>query len=711
MMGMTRRWLLPALLLLTAGACAAIDGTDTGRYPGDRELLAAPADDWLGYGRDYSETHFSPLDQIDAGNAGQLGLAWSYQPASYAGQIEGTPIEAGGTLYGTLTWSVVFAVDARTGEEKWRWDPQIPHQEWVTDSLGVRYRRGPALCCGPVNRGVALYEGRVYVGTLDGRLVALDAKTGTEVWTAAVTSPEDDYSITGAPRIIDGMVIVGNSGAEFGIRGYVSAYDAETGELVWRFYTVPGDPTKPFESEALARAAKTWSGAWWRYGGGGTVWDGMAYDPELDLLYVGVGNGGPWPRDIRSPGGGDNLYLASIMAVRPRTGEYVWHYQTTPGDDWDYAATQPLILADLVLDGRKRHAIMQAPKNGFFFVLDRVTGEFLSAKPFTKVTWASGYDSAGRPIETDVARYGIQGAEVSPGSDGAHNWHAMSWNPATGLVYVPGQETSRWYSVDPDFSVQPGRMGLGMGRRRPSPDGGSGGAAASGGPGARSTAAFQGGRDREMDPQVVGLGGSGAFLVAWDPVTQKERWRIRFDRPGVSGGTLTTAGNLVFHGNGSGTFDAYRADTGEKVWEFPLAPGFANPVTYRIDGRQYVSVMTGRGGSHAPGRLYTFALNADAPVPSMEPRKPLSPPPVEPPPDGYLGGMEGAQLPELPGRELVQEACTSCHSADRIVSTRRTEQEWRLLVEDFNRRGFLDTTTPAQQNAIVDYLVRALGRG
>jgi quinohemoprotein ethanol dehydrogenase len=689
------------------GACAWMATTQlspaTGGYPDDQVILGAPAGEWLTYGRDHAGTHYSPLNQINTDNVNELGLAWTYDTRSYPGQLEGTPLVANGTLYGTLTWSVVFAVDARTGEEKWRWDPQIPQQQFVTDARGIRHRRGPSLCCGPVNRGLALYRDKVYVGTLKGGLVALDADTGEEVWRTQVTSPEDDYSITGAPRVVEGMVIIGNSGAEFGVRGFVSAYDAETGELIWRFYTVPGDPTQPFESEELERAAETWSGPWWRFGGGGTVWDGMAYDPELDLFYFGVGNGAPWPRDIRSPGGGDNLFLTSIVAVRPRTGEYVWHYQTTPGDDWDYAATQPLILADLVIDGRERQVIMQAPKNGFFYVIDRVTGEFISAEPFAEVTWATGIDpETGRPIETPFARYGIEGAEIAPGSDGAHNWHSTSWNPEAGLVFLPGQETSRWYSVDPDFALQPGRLSLGMGRRRPAP------AQPVDEVEVRPAAPE---RDRRIDPQVVGLGGSGGFLVAWDPVAQEERWRHRFAERGITGGTLTTAGNLVFHGNGSGTFNAYRADDGEMLWEFQLAPGFANPVTYELDGKQYVSVVTGRGGSFTPGRVYTFALNADSPAPSMASREPPAPPPVEPPPDGFLGGLAGAELPDLPGRELVQLTCTQCHTADRIIDTRRTADEWNQLVASKSSRGFLNATTAEERAAIVDYLARALGRG
>ena len=700
------RWWVPfAIAAVGLGGCKATEGAASGAYPSDRDLQKAPVGGWLSYGRDEAETHYSPLDQIDVDNVDRLGLAWAYTPSSYAGQIEGSPIEAEGTIYGSLTWSVVFALDARTGKQKWLWDPRIPHQSFVTDAEGIRHRRGPSLCCGPVNRGVAVYDGKVYVGLLDASLAALDAETGELLWRVPVRSPLDDYSITGAPRVIDGMVITGVSGGEFGIRGFVSAYDAQTGDLVWRFYTVPGDPTEPFESEALEKAAKTWTGPWWRYGGGGPVWDGMAYDPELDLLYFGVGNGPPWPREIRSPAGGDNLFLASIVAVRAHTGEYVWHYQTTPGDAWDYDSTQPLVLADLAIDGRERKVIMQAPKNGFFFVLDRTTGEFISAKPFARVSWASGYDpDTGRPIETDIARYGVEGAEISPGSDGAHTWYAMSWNPATGLVYLPGEETSRWYSVNPDFVQRPGRIDFGMGRGRPRPNAGARGRASSSGRGRAR-------RDPELDPMVVGMGASEAFLVAWDPVAQKERWRIRFPQGGVTGGTLTTAGGIVFHGNGSGTFDAYRADDGQMRWEFPLAPGFANPITYTLDGRQYVSVMTGRGGSHPPGRLYTFALDAHSQAPSMEPHDPPPPPPVEPPPDGFLGGLAGAQLPDLPGRDLVEEVCTSCHGADRIVETRRTRTEWRLLVEDFNRRGFLESTTPTQRAAIIEYLARALGRG
>jgi len=663
----------------------------------DEEAALSGNVDWPLYGLDVQETHYSPLDQIRVDNVTRLGLAWAFDAESFAGQIEGTPLMVNGTLYGTLPWSVVFAIDARTGEPKWRWDPEIPHVPFVTDEKGVRYRRGPSLCCGPVNRGVAYYRGKIYAGTLDGRVVALNAETGQEVWTVQMTSKEDDYTITGAPRIVKDKVIVGNSGSEFGVRGFICAYDPDTGEELWRFWTVPGDPTLPFENPAMEMAAKTWNGAWWKYGGGGTAWDGMAYDPELDLLYIGTGNGSPWARDIRSPGGGDNLFLCSILALRPDTGEYVWHFQTTPADNWDYASTQPIILADLVIDGRLRKVLMQAPKNGFFYVIDRESGEFISARPFVNVTWASGVDPVtGRPIENPEANYGFEGSLISPGPDGAHNWHAMSWNPVAGLVYIPAQETASVFTKDPDFQHQIGRMNTGRRRRPPRPA-----SAESPSPPPR------------RGPTVVGAGGSQqrqAFLVAWDPVAQEERWRIRFEQPGVTGGTLSTAGNLLFHGSNDGSFSAYRADTGETLWSVQLAPGFANPITYMLDGRQYVVVATGRSGFQAPGRVYAFALDANMPVPSME-SVPEPPPPLGLTRDAtgtVIEEFERAGLSPGPGRDLIQQLCTGCHSPTIITGYRRSEEEWRRTVGDMVGRGMAGT--PDQHEQIIQYLATHLAR-
>jgi quinohemoprotein ethanol dehydrogenase len=647
--------------------------------------------DWPSYGLNDSETHYSPLKQIDPSNIRRLGLAWTADAKSYAGQIEGTPLLVNGTLYGTLPWSVAVAIDARTGKEKWRWDPQIPHETFVTDARGVKYRRGPSMCCGPVNRGVAYHRGKVFLGTLDNRLVALDAETGKQVWSTAVASREDDYTITGAPRIIKGNIIIGNGGAEFGVRGFVAAYNPDSGKQVWRFWIVPGDPTLPFENKAMEAASKTWNGPYWKYGGGGTAWDGMAYDSDLDLLYIGTGNGSPWPRDLRSPGGGDNLYLACILALRPETGEYVWHFQETPKDSWDYASTPPLVLADLIVDGRPRKVILHAPKNGFFYVVDRVTGEFISGKPFTKVTWATGVDSkTGRPIETPEAAYGAEGSTISPGSDGAHNWHAMAWNPIAGLVYIPGQETSGVYSFDPDFQHQIGRMNTG--RRR-------------------AQRAARQAVERGIGPEAVGAGGAqqhGAYLVAWDPVAQKERWRIRFERPGVTGGTVATASNLLFHGSNDGTFNAYTADKGEKLWSVQLAPGFANPITYILEGKQYITVFTGRGGTQAAiGRAYAFALDAHEPIPSMSP----APNPEEMTAiDATVAAeFDRAALPDAPGRKLIQELCAGCHSPTVVTRFNQSEGAWRETVNDMGNRGMAGT--PEQREVIVKYLAAHLGPG
>ena len=361
------------------------------------EAAAAPAD-WLAHGRTWSEQRFSPLAQVDEGNVAKLAPAWVYATGETRG-LEATPLVADGVMYTTLPWSIVVALDAATGRELWRYDPAVP-KAW-----------GRNACCDVVNRGVALYAGRVYVGTLDGRLVALDAKTGAEVWQMLTIDPAKPYTITGAPRVAKGLVFIGNGGAEFGVRGYVSAYAAETGALVWRFYTVPGPPDRPREHPALELAAKSWpADAIWESGLGGTVWDSIAYDPALDLLYVGVGNSSPYDRRVRSPGGGDNLFLASILALRAQTGELAWHYQTTPGENWDYTATQHMILAELELGGRTRRVLMQAPKNGFFYVLDRATGELLSAEPYGTVSWASHVDLDDRPPRRDRPRRMARGA-------------------------------------------------------------------------------------------------------------------------------------------------------------------------------------------------------------------------------------------------------------------------------------------------------------
>ncbi len=374
------RWMLCALLV-AAGliACEPTPEEET-QAPMTGEVEAGAVDSeagqWTTHGGTPLEQRHSPLEQINADNVAQLGLAWSFDLGSTRG-VEATPIVVNGRIFVTAPWSVLFALDARTGKLLWKFDPEVPGS-W-----------GPTTCCDVVNRGAAYSNGAVFVGTIDGRLVSVDAATGSLNWEVQTTDRSLPYTVTGAPRVVKGKIIIGNGGADMGVRGYVTAYDAESGRQIWRFYTVPGDPSKPFEHSELEMAAETWTGEWWAAGGGGTAWDSMAYDPELDLLYIGTGNGGPWTSYARSPGGGDNLFLCSILALRPDTGELVWHYQTTPGDNWDYTSVQHMILADLTTDGRTRHVLMQAPKNGFFYVLDRETGELISAEPYVSVNWAS----------------------------------------------------------------------------------------------------------------------------------------------------------------------------------------------------------------------------------------------------------------------------------------------------------------------------------
>jgi quinohemoprotein ethanol dehydrogenase len=627
-----------ALALLAAVLAAQSEAQQSTRTVDDAALAAAARnpDTWLTYGRDYAETRFSPLGEINAENVARLGLAWTYDTGAVRG-LEATPLVADGVLYATTSWSDVFALDARTGALLWKWDARADRV------------RGAKACCDVVNRGVALYDGKVYVGIIDGRLAALDAKTGTPVWDVQTTPVDEPYTITGAPRVVDGKVVIGNGGAELGVRGYVSAYDAQTGALVWRFYTVPGDPSKPFESPALEAAAKTWTGEWWKMGGGGTAWDAFAFDPEAKLLYVGTGNGSPWDRNIRSPGGGDNLYLSSILALRVETGELVWYYQTTPGDTWDYTAVQQLTLADLTIDGRERKVIMQAPKNGFFYVLDRLTGELLAADPITRVTWASGVDvETGRPIETPHARYADALTTIAPGPGGAHNWQPMSFNPRTGLVYIPVSESAFAYARDPSFRFRPGTWNIGI----------------------DLAAAIGMGRTEPVLPEPAYGGGTGesagvpSSLLAWDPVAKRARWRVPH-ADAIGGGTLTTAGNLVFQGTDTGYLVAYRADTGAKLWEKNVGIGImAAPSTYSIDGRQYVAVLAGMGGaavlygrnptSHfkATGRVYAFALDARAEVPPVRGiERPL--------PEPIASDATPQQIAR--GAELFGNRCAMCH--------------------------------------------------
>lgn len=590
----------------------------------------ATSKDWPTYGLDYAETRFSKLNQITAENVKDIGLMWTYNLESIRG-VEATPLVVDGIMYVSAPWSVVHAVDTRTGKRLWTFDP------------GVDREKGYRGCCDVVNRGVALYKGKVFVGAYDGRLVALDAATGTKVWEKdTVIDRKMSYTITGAPRVFNGKVVIGNGGAEYGVRGYVTAYDAETGNQAWRWFTVPGDPAKPFEDDSMAAAAKTWdpAGKYWVNGGGGSAWDSITFDPDLNMVYIGTGNGSPWNRNLRSPGGGDNLYLGSIVALNADTGKYLWHYQETPGDNWDYTSTQPMILADLTIDGAPRKVVLHAPKNGFFFVIDRTNGKFISAKNFVDVNWATGYDASGRPIEVPEARSPDKSFDSIPGPFGAHNWHPMSFNPQTGLVYLPAQGVPLNLTGEkalvqnaPGDNKYGGTTGWNVGFSL-----------------------------NATPPKNLPFG----RLIAWDPVKQKEAWRAEYIAP-WNGGTLTTAGNLVFQGSADGRFIAYNAKTGEKLWETPVGTGVvAAPATYMVDGVQYVSVAVGWGGvfgitqratdREAPGTVYTFAVGGKAPLPAFTKYQI----------GNLLTGVkyDPAHVPE--GTSLYVGSCATCHGVPGV---------------------------------------------
>lgn len=591
--------------------------------------------EWRLHGLDNAETRFSGLEQITPANVGQLGVAWfaDFDARSLRG-VEGTPLVVDGVMYASGPWSKIIALDARTGKRLWSYDPEID---------GAIARRA---CCDVVNRGVAYADGLIFVGVLDGRLVALDARTGTVRWTAVTTDPEQPYTITGAPRVVKGKVLIGNGGGEYGVRGYLSAYDVATGRLAWRFHTVPGDPKQGFENAAMAMAAKSWSGEWWKYGGGGTVWDSMAYDPELDLLYVGVGNGGPWDRKVRSPGGGDNLFLSSIVALRPDSGEYVWHFQQVPGDEWDYTATQHMILADVQIDGQPRKVLMQAPKNGYFYLLDRTNGAFISGTPYVPITWSKGLDpKTGRPDIVPEARYSDTGKPFlgMPSPAGGHSWQPMSFSRKTGLVYFPTAEIPYGYVAAKTGDFRFDERGWNTGQ---------------------DPALTAMPEDPAIRSQIRGM--MRGALVAWDPVRGKRAWSVPMPLP-WNGGVLSTASGLVFQGNGTGEFVAYDAATGKKLWSMPLGSGIvAPPITYSVRGVQYVSIAVGWGGilplnmgealksSVGPlvNRVVTFRLGGRAKLAVPQPRVAV---PVTPLP------APASAATVAQGRGLYHVRCWMCH--------------------------------------------------
>jgi quinohemoprotein ethanol dehydrogenase len=664
------------LFLLAIGGCAK-RATEVD----DAALRAADGDpaDWLTYGRTYTEQRFSPLKEIDEQSVGKLGLAWSYDLETLRG-VESTPLAKDGVLYVTSAWSLVYAFDARTGNLLWKYDPQVPkdHAKYV--------------CCDVVNRGAALYKGRVYVGTLDGRLIALDAKTGAPVWDVQTTPKDGSYAITGAPRIAKGRVLIGNAGSEYPVRGYLSAYDAATGVLVWRTYTVPGDPAKPFESDAMKHAATTWSGEWWKAGGGGTAWDAIVYDPELDYVYFGTGNGSPWYDTIRSKG--DNLYIASIIAVRADTGEQVWAYQTTPGDNWDYDATQPLMLATLSIGGAQRRVVMQANKNGFFYLIERESGTPISATTYAPVNWATGMDPNGRPVENPAARKLRDAVLIQPSAEGAHNWNPMSFSPITGLVYLPVLYDTSMHALIPNWKINLHDQTTGYDR------------------------AYHG----AVRDQYLKMKSSGR-LLAWDPVTQKEVWHVDMPDP-KSGGTLATAGNLVFQGRSDGQLHAYRATDGKDLWKFEAGVGIAAPpMTYTVDGVQYVSVMSGWGGPQVlgnrppghgnvgPGKLLTFKIGGTLTLPPFQ--RVVRPVPMP----TFKLPASSAEVEQ--GRILFANFCSRCHGGDVVsggsvpdlrYAAEGTHEMFEQIVlggarREFGMPSFMGDVTSAQVRLIHAYIL------
>jgi len=624
---------------------------DISRF-GDAEIAdESRTEDWLAYGRTHSEQRFSPLTDVNRDTISRFGVAWYMDLPSDVGLVS-TPLVVDGILYFTGTMNVIRAVDAATGELFWEYDPDVAGHIGKARQVGWVH-----------NRGISFYKGKIFAATWDGRLFALDAGSGELVWSTRTFDASKPLYITGAPKAFRDKVLIGNGGTEVGrARGFVTAFDAETGEEAWKFYIVPGAPADGFENEAMAMAAETWSGSWWEHGGGGTAWHGFTYDPEFNAVYIGTGNGAPWNRRIRSPGGGDNLFLSSIVALDADTGEYLWHYQESPGETWDYTSTMDIVLADIEVDGRSLKAILHAPKNGFFYVLDRATGKLVSAEPFSRVTWATHIDlETGRPVETADARYEDGEANVWPSAHGAHNWQSMSYNPMTGLVYLPTMNMGGRY-VD---------MGLDVSWRAED---------------------FVGGTGVGLWEILIPDDMAPGMLQAWDPVKQEAAWSVPQDHP-WNAGTLTTAGNLVFQGRYDGVFLAYDATTGEEVWAYDLGLGIsAPPITYKLHGTQYIALLVGYGGAYTMGltpglpdegwaygvhtrRLVAFALDGDTPLPAQP--APYMPAPL------MVADFDVDEELATRGARLYGTYCAICHGGGAVANAMAPDLRASAMSVDF----------------------------
>lgn len=688
----------PALLLAVGLAACGHQQTDSDNSA-PRSIVAAPSSatshgEWILHGYSLGEQRHSPLAQINVSNAARVGLAFEYQDFFVRGQthrgLEATPLMDDGVLYFSGPWSVVYAVDARTGGEKWVFDPEV-------DGAHAR-----VTCCDAVNRGLALEGDRIFVGTIDGFLVAIDKTTGEEIWRAdTLIERPSAHTITGAPRLAGDVVVIGNGGAEMGVRGFASAFNIEDGALAWRFFTVPGAGAD--ETVDVTRARETWSDAMpWEFGGGGTVWDSLVYDSELGLVYLGVGNGGPWPAWKRGDGEVmDNLYLSSIVAVDVETGLARWHYQTTPGDSWDYTATQHMILADIAWQGARREVIMQAPKNGFFYILDRGTGELLAADPYVEVSWAERVDlGTGRPVFTANADYSKSPRVITPAPGGGHNWPPMAYSSDTGLVYIPILEHSARYTTDDNG--EPYVLGARNVKARSRP------------PDKQKDTALLGGLP---EPKLQ------SRILAWDPVARAPRWQSD-PQPIGAGGLLSTAGGLVIGGSSGGVLHFFDAATGRLVHAIETGTQImAAPITYELDGVQYIAVLAGAGGvalrAFPPGfapityenyeRLLVFKLDGG--------ETPLPPPVEKLPPTDIPEGLPTDDATLARGKSQFERHCVRCHSRRNAPSGYpdlwnmhpATDEMFDEIVLDGARSfagmaGFADILTPEDSQAIRAYI-------
>lgn len=677
------RMFVAGFAVLLQPVLAAADALPVGEEPppgwvDEARLIAAGKAEpgsWLAHGQTYDELRFSTLTGINRDTVATLGLAW-VKNLDIPHRLQATPLVVDGVMYFTDSWSVAYAVDAKTGEELWRFDPE-------TDRGSARY----SCCGGPANRGVAAYKGRLYFATFDARLVAVDQATGEKVWDVDTTHypTNNPYTITGAPRAVHGKVFIGQSSSEFGLRGHLSAYDADTGELAWRFFTVPGDPSKPFEHPELEEAAKTWSGEWWKLGGGGTVWHSIVYDAKFDQLLFGTGNGAPWPRKIRSPGGGDNLFLGGVLSVNPNSGRMNWFFQMTPADNWDFNACQDIALLDLEIDGKVRSVLFQGPKNGFFYVLDRENGELLRANPYVRLNWATHIDMAtGRPVENPGMAYDEKAQWVLPSNAGGHSWQAMAVDPDRGIAYLPVQDMAAWYGLPQSFldtgkyELNPRGISLGV-DMRPTED---------------------------APPQPAARG----YLKAIDPLTGEDIWSVERATP-YNGGALATAAGLVFQGDAAGQLAAYDAADGSTLWEYEtLGSTPASPITYAIDGEQYLAVLVGRAWrrEESDGRLMVFKLGAGGEAT----RELVATGIPEPPP--LTAGEEGIARGEV----LYNRTCVGCHgigavatmNADLRMMNRETHEQFQNIVRGgtLSEKGMLSfaaAVTEEEAELIRQYVI------